>query len=202
MSDVVYSSDVDGLTPADLRGFFDGWPNPPTPETHLRILRRSTHVWMARDGAGGPVIGFVNALSDGVLAAFIPLLEVRPERREALAKLAWEPREPITQGGLLKYVHGGEYHCYNPDVIATLQAAVRSGDYDRYRAYAELVNKRPVSTLRDLMDLQAAGPAVPLDEVEPVEAILPRFDSAGMSLGALSPEAHEALAIAMNRIGA
>jgi glutamate synthase (NADPH/NADH) large chain len=122
--------------------------------------------------------------------------------QKALSNLAWEPREPVTQGGLLKYVHGGEYHCYNPDVIATLQAAVRSGDYDHYRAYAELVNQRPVSTLRDLMDLQAAGPAVPLDEVEPVEAILPRFDSAGMSLGALSPEAHEALAIAMNRIGA
>jgi glutamate synthase (NADPH/NADH) large chain len=122
--------------------------------------------------------------------------------QKALAKLAWEPREPITQGGLLKYVHGGEYHCFNPDVIATLQAAVRTGDYDRYRSYSELVNQRPVSTLRDLMHLKAAGPAVPLEEVEPVEAILPRFDSAGMSLGALSPEAHEALAIAMNRIGA
>ncbi|HSN51343.1 MAG TPA: glutamate synthase large subunit [Woeseiaceae bacterium] len=122
--------------------------------------------------------------------------------QQALAKLAWEPREPITQGGLFKYVHGGEYHCYNPDVIATLQAAVRSGDYDRYRAYAGLVNERPVSTLRDLMQLKPAGPPVALDEVEPVEAILPRFDSAGMSLGALSPEAHEALAIAMNRIGA
>jgi glutamate synthase (NADPH/NADH) large chain len=122
--------------------------------------------------------------------------------QKALAKLAWEPREPITQGGLLKYVHGGEYHCYNPDVIATLQSAVRSGDYDRYRVYADLVNRRPVSTLRDLMDLEAAGPPVPLDEVEPAEAILPRFDSAGMSLGALSPEAHEALAIAMNRLGA
>ncbi|HSG65456.1 MAG TPA: glutamate synthase central domain-containing protein, partial [Gammaproteobacteria bacterium] len=122
--------------------------------------------------------------------------------QKALAKLAWEPREPITQGGLLKYVHGGEYHCYNPDVIATLQAAVRSGDYDRYRAYSDLVNERPVSTLRDLMQLKPVGSPVPLDEVEPVEAILPRFDSAGMSLGALSPEAHEALAIAMNRIGA
>ena len=122
--------------------------------------------------------------------------------QRALSVLAWEPREPITQGGLLKYVHGGEYHCYNPDVIATLQAAVRTGDYDRYRSYAELVNDRPVATLRDLMHLKPAGPAVPLEEVEPVEAILPRFDSAGMSLGALSPEAHEALAIAMNRIGA
>ena len=57
----------------------------------------------------------------------------------------------------------------------------------------------PVATLRDLMDIKPAGPPVPLDEVEPVEDILMRFDSAGMSLGALSPEAHEALAIAMNR---
>jgi glutamate synthase (NADPH/NADH) large chain len=64
------------------------------------------------------------------------------------------------------------------------------------------VNERPVSTLRDLMTIKPASAAIPLDEVEPVEEILQRFDSAGMSLGALSPEAHEALAIAMNRIGA
>jgi glutamate synthase (NADPH/NADH) large chain len=119
-----------------------------------------------------------------------------------LAEMAWEPRVSIGQGGLLKYVHDGEYHCYNPDVVATLQSAVRCGDFDRYEDYARLVNDRPVATLRDLMSLQPAGPAVPLDEVEPVEDILIRFDSAGMSLGALSPEAHEALAIAMNRIGA
>jgi glutamate synthase (NADPH/NADH) large chain len=124
------------------------------------------------------------------------------EDQRQLAAAAWEPRLPITQGGFLKYVHGGEYHCYNPDVVATLQAAVRSGDYDRYEQYADLVNNRPVATLRDLMDTKPLGPAVPLDEVEPVEDILVRFDSAGMSLGALSPEAHEALAIAMNRIGA
>lgn len=119
-----------------------------------------------------------------------------------LAQRAWDPRSTIEQGGLFKYVHGGEYHCYNPDVVATLQAAVRSGDYERYKEYARLVNERPVATLRDLMDVQPAGPPVALDEVEPVEDILMRFDSAGMSLGALSPEAHEALAIAMNRIGA
>jgi glutamate synthase (NADPH/NADH) large chain len=122
--------------------------------------------------------------------------------QKQLAATAWDPRLPVTQGGLLKYVHGGEYHCYNPDVIATLQAAVRTGDFSQYLQYAQLVNERPVATLRDLMALKPAGPAVPLDEVESVEDILPRFDSAGMSLGALSPEAHEALAIAMNRIGA
>jgi len=119
-----------------------------------------------------------------------------------LARDAWEPREPVRQGGIFKYVHDGEYHCYNPDVITTLQAAVRSGDFEKYEEFATLVNERPVATLRDLMRANPAGPPVPLDEVEPVEDILPRFDSAGMSLGALSPEAHEALAIAMNRLGA
>jgi len=129
---------------------------------------------------------------------FVDLLEDQKQ----LAAAAWEPRLPVTQGGLLKYIHGGEYHCYNPDVVATLQAAVRSGDFDRYKDYAKLVNDRPVATLRDLMETRPIGPPVPLDEVEPIEDILVRFDSAGMSLGALSPEAHEALAIAMNRIGA
>ena len=124
------------------------------------------------------------------------------EDQRLLAKAAWEPRLPLNQGGLMKYVHGGEYHCYNPDVIAALQGAVRSGDFDRYLEYARLVNERPVATLRDLFRTMPAGPAIPLQEVEPVEAILSRFDSAGMSLGALSPEAHEALAIAMNRMGA
>ena len=123
------------------------------------------------------------------------------EDQKQLAEQAWKPRIPINQGGLLKYVHGGEYHCYNPDVISSLQAAVRTGNYELYAKYAELVNDRPVATLRDLMTIKPAGKPVPLDEVEPVEDILLRFDSAGMSLGALSPEAHEALAIAMNRIG-
>jgi len=123
------------------------------------------------------------------------------EDQRQLAKAAWEPRSQLNQGGLFKYVHGGEYHCYNPDVVATLQAAVRSGEFSVYKNYAELVNGRPVATLRDLMTMLPAGPAIPVHEVEPIEDILPRFDSAGMSLGALSPEAHEALAIAMNRMG-
>jgi len=120
----------------------------------------------------------------------------------ALATFAWDPREAIAHGGLLKYVHGGEYHMYNPDVIAALQAAVISGERAHYREFAQLVNSRPPSTFRDLLVLRPLGPAVPLGEVEPPEAVLARFDSAGMSLGALSPEAHEALAIAMNRLGA
>ncbi|MFK7829628.1 MAG: glutamate synthase large subunit [Congregibacter sp.] len=124
------------------------------------------------------------------------------EDQMALAKLARSPRKNISQGGLLKYVHGQEYHAFNPDVVMTLQKAVASGDPQDYERYAELVNNRPVSTLRDLLMPVADCDPLPLDSVEPVEAILRRFDSAGMSLGALSPEAHEALAAAMNRLGA
>ncbi|HSY97364.1 MAG TPA: glutamate synthase large subunit, partial [Steroidobacteraceae bacterium] len=119
-----------------------------------------------------------------------------------LAQRAWDKGENVEQGGLLKYMHGGEYHMYNPDVVATLQSAVMTGDYEQYREFAALVNGRPVSCIRDLLKLKPRAAAIPLGEVEPISAIIARFDSAGMSLGALSPEAHEALAIAMNRLGA
>ena len=123
--------------------------------------------------------------------------------QQALAKLAWTKRKPIEPGGLLKFVHGQEYHAFNPDVVKGLQDAVRTGEYARWKTYAALVNERPVATLRDLFALKNEHIApVPLEEVEPVEAITPRFDTAGMSLGALSPEAHEALAVAMNSLGA
>ena len=131
-------------------------------------------------------------------AKFNDLLDDQRELSESSKKI----QEPLSQGGLLKYVHDGEYHCYNPDVISTLQAAVKTGKYETYLQYAELVNSRPISTLRDLMKPLPLGKPVALDKVEPAELILKRFDSAGMSLGALSPEAHESLAIAMNRMGA
>ncbi|WP_373067255.1 glutamate synthase large subunit [Thioalkalivibrio sp.] len=120
---------------------------------------------------------------------------------ETLSKRAWNPRKSAGQGGLLKYVHGGEYHAYNPDVIQTLHRAVQSGDYGVYKEYADLVNERPVTVLRDLLKVRDDIKPIELDDVEPEADILPRFDSAGMSLGALSPEAHEALATAMNRLG-
>ena len=118
-----------------------------------------------------------------------------------LAALAWKNRKPIDQGGLLKYVHGGEYHAFNPDVVHALHKAVQSGDYEDYKVYANLVQDRPIAAIRDLLKLRSDLKPVPIDEVEPLEKILPRFDSAGMSLGALSPEAHEAIATAMNRLG-
>ena len=117
-----------------------------------------------------------------------------------LAEVAWIPRKEIEQGGLLKYVHGGEYHAYNPDVVGALRKAVESGEYADYQVFAKLVNERPVTSFRDLLKLKA-GDSISINDVEPVEAITPRFDTAAMSLGALSPEAHEALAIAMNELG-
>ncbi|MFG6177355.1 glutamate synthase large subunit [Halomonas sp. THAF12] len=122
-------------------------------------------------------------------------------QQELLAKTAWTPRKGISHGGLMKYVHGHEYHAYNPDVVKALQEAVQEGDYAKWKTFAALVNERDPATIRDLLRLKPAETALPLDEVEPVEDLLPRFDSAGMSLGALSPEAHEALAQAMNEAG-
>jgi glutamate synthase (NADPH/NADH) large chain len=119
-----------------------------------------------------------------------------------VAAKARSRRKTLDQGGLLKYVHGGEYHAFNPDVVMTLQQAVATGDYADYQRYAQYCTDRPVAALRDLLDLDLSGAPVAIDEVEPIEAILKRFDSAGMSLGALSPEAHESLAMGMNHVGA
>lgn len=122
-------------------------------------------------------------------------------QQEAVARHAWTARKGITQGGLMKYVHGQEYHAYNPDVVKSLQEAVQEGSYAKWKVFARLVNERDPATLRDLLRLKFVDQALPLEEIEPVESLLLRFDSAGMSLGALSPEAHEALAQAMNETG-
>ncbi|WP_086773762.1 glutamate synthase large subunit [Vibrio coralliirubri] len=118
-----------------------------------------------------------------------------------LSRKAWTKRKPIEHGGLLKYVHGGEYHAYNPDVVGTLQTAVKTGETSDYLSFAKQVNARPAAMLRDLMSLKKADQPLPLEQVEPSSDLFKRFDSAAMSIGALSPEAHEALAMAMNRLG-
>ena len=122
--------------------------------------------------------------------------------QDILCRAAWNKRKNIQQGGLLKFVHGGEDHAYNPDVVQALQQAVRSGDYSQWKVYAEQVNTREPIVLRDLLETRGDLSPVPLDEVESVADIVRRFDSAAMSLGALSPEAHTTLAEAMNRLGA
>ncbi len=119
-----------------------------------------------------------------------------------VAQRAFNPRRTLEQGGEIKFVHGGEYHAFNPEVVNHLRECVRTGDKATYQKFADAVNNRPPMTVRDLLTFKKDIEPVPLDEVEPIENILKRFDSAGISLGALSPEAHEALATAMNRLGA
>jgi ribosomal protein S18 acetylase RimI-like enzyme len=75
---IVYRDNLDGLTPRQLTGFFVGWPDPPSPETHRRILQGSDYLVLALNDENGAVVGFVTAISDGVLSAYIPLLEVLP----------------------------------------------------------------------------------------------------------------------------
>ena len=114
---------------------------------------------------------------------------------------AWDTTQKIKAGGFLKYVHNEEHHDYNPDVVKALQECVSTGSYEDYRNYADLVNNRNPSFLRDLFQFKKNNKKIEIDKVESIEKIFHRFDTAGMSLGALSPEAHESLAIAMNTIG-
>lgn len=74
---VTYTDSLDGVTEAHLQGFFVGWLNPPSPETHLQLLRAASHVMLAKDG--DRIVGFANAISDGVLSAYIPLVEILPD---------------------------------------------------------------------------------------------------------------------------
>src|SRR5207237_422741 len=118
-----------------------------------------------------------------------------PERPVEKADLDW--------GGEYQWRRDGEHHQVNPDMIARLQASTRSGSYAAFKEYSRMVDdqSRHRATLRGLFALKPAGPAVPLDEVESVESILTRFATGAMSYGSISQEAHETLAIAMNRIG-
>ncbi|MDR1075435.1 MAG: glutamate synthase large subunit [Xanthomonadaceae bacterium] len=120
---------------------------------------------------------------------------------EELDRMAWNGLRDVEVGGLLKYIHNGEYHMYNPDVVINLQRATRSGDHADWKRYADAVHSRPSSALRDLLRLKPAITPTPLEQVAEASDLFRRFDTAAISLGALSPEAHEALAIAMNRLG-
>ncbi len=118
-----------------------------------------------------------------------------PDRPVLEADLDW--------GGEYQWRRDGEYHLFNPDTVFKLQHATRSGQYRIFKDYTKLVDdqNRRLCTLRGLFELKPARPPVPLEEVEPVEAILKRVATGAMSYGSISQEAHETLAIAMNRIG-
>ena len=129
--------------------------------------------------------------------------------REALMRHKFAMQPPaecdteLEIGGSYQYRERGERHLLNPLTISKLQHAVRQSSFPTFQEYARIANEqsRNLYTLRGLLDLNPAGPPVPLEEVEPAAEIVKRFATGAMSFGSISKEAHETLAIAMNRIG-
>ena len=135
----------------------------------------------------------------------IGLKEISEEvgRRHARA-YGSTPSNDLQSGGEYQWRRDGELHLFNPDTVFKLQHATRSGQYKIFKEYTALVDdqSKARATLRGLFGLKPFGPPVPIEEVEPLEKILPRFSTGAMSYGSISQEAHETLAIAMNRMGA
>jgi len=114
-------------------------------------------------------------------------------------------RKPIAElevGGLYSWRKGGEYHLFNPDTIFKLQTSTNLNDYNIYKEYAKIINEQDknLCTIRGLFELNY-GNEIPIEEVEPISEIVKRFCSGAMSFGSISKEAHETIAIAMNRLG-
>lgn len=135
-------------------------------------------------------------------------LEFKHIEREATVRhsLAFDPitgEMPITSGGNLKWRANGEYHMFNPETIYKLQMACRTGDYKLYKEYAAEMNAHDEHecNIRGMLDIKTIDKPIAIDEVESVESIVKRFKTGAMSYGSISREAHECLAIAMNRLG-
>jgi len=108
---------------------------------------------------------------------------------------------PLEIGGFYKYLDGNEYHAYNPTVVHAIHKMADSGIKEDYKSFSKLVNSRDKKLIRDFFELKSDREPISIDEVEPIEDIFKRFNTAAMSLGSISPEAHETLAEAMNKIG-
>jgi glutamate synthase (NADPH/NADH) large chain len=123
-------------------------------------------------------------------------------KTQELHRRAYGEDAALPVGGLYRHRQGGEAHAFQAGLIHTLQTAVANDSYATYRKYSEAVRTLPPVNLRDLMDFGPKNKPVPLEEVESITEIRKRLCAPGISLGALGPEAHETLSIAMNRIGA
>ena len=119
---------------------------------------------------------------------------------------AYNENSPYTDtleiGGYFQCKDDGEIHLYNPESIYLLQKACREGNYGLYKDYSKKINNEKIYTLRNLLDFNYnVGDTIPIEEVEPVDSIVTKFKTGAMSYGSISKEAHECLAIAMNRLG-
>ncbi|OEF97502.1 glutamate synthase large subunit [Desulfuribacillus alkaliarsenatis] len=134
-------------------------------------------------------------------------LDVIAQEVEARHKRAYDDIEgrdrSLDSGGEHQWRKDGEYHLFNPESITILQEACRNNSYKQFKSYADMLNSETQNqaTLRGLFDFKYASNPIPIEEVESVESICKRFKTGAMSFGSISKEAHEALAIAMNRIG-
>lgn len=129
--------------------------------------------------------------------------EVRRRYEAAFPALGNDVDPGLDSGGDRKWRHDGEGHLFSPEAIHILQYACRTGDYEMFRKYESMIDEQSeeLFTLRGLMGIRFSKSPVPLEEVEPVENIVKRFKTGAMSYGSISKEAHETLAIAMNRLG-
>ena len=130
--------------------------------------------------------------------------EVIQQHREAFDSQRVAGQRELDAGGSYQWRLHGEFHQWNPEVIAKLQDSTRSGDRELYKEFARMVNDQSenMATLRGLLEFKKTGTPVPLEEVEPASEIVKRFATGAVSLGSIGKEAHETLAIAMNRMGA
>ncbi len=128
--------------------------------------------------------------------------EVEMRHRRAFPEYGNPNAHTLEEGGKYQWRKGGENHLFNPETIHYLQTSVRTGNYQLFKKYSALVNDQSnrLATVRGLLEFKDAKP-ISIEDVEPIEAIMKRFKSGAMSYGSISKEAHEALAIAMNRIG-
>ena len=191
------------------------------PKNYVKALRKGLLKILAKMGIStlssyhGAQIFEAMGLGEGVIERYFPGTASRTSgvgleeiAREALARhaMGFGPRGALEgefDGGVYAWRAQGERHAWSPDAVASLQRAVRVDDAKSYEEFSRLINEPsggPI-TLRSLWDFARTRPPVPLDEVEPATAIVRRFATGAMSFGSISKEAHENLAIAMNRIG-
>ena len=158
-------------------------------------------------GVSQPVVDrYFTWTSSRVGGVGLDVIEEEARRRHsgAYPKREVSASPDLDGGGVYLWRRDGEYHMFNPDSIASLQYAVRAESYETYKQFADLINgqNQQLATLRSLLEFKTIDDPIPMEEVEPVKEIVKRFATGAISLGSIGREAHETLAIAMNRIGA
>ncbi|GAA0197401.1 glutamate synthase large subunit [Haladaptatus pallidirubidus] len=205
---------------ADLVAGSDGADEEKTIEAYIHALEDGLLKTMSKIGIstvesyqGAQIFEAVGLNSDFVAEYFegtpartegVGIEELETELRERHAQAYADDPEPERQGEF-EHRSDGRLHQWNPKTVGTLQQAVRQDDYDTYGEFADAINDQNgnLQTLRGLLEFNIEEQqSIPIEEVEPVKSIVKRFSTAAMSLGSLSPEAHENNAIAMNRLGA